>query len=186
MTMWQDLDGFDDYEISTEYPYDIRKKGKSNVLKGEYNHAGYRRVRIHGQNYLFHRLVANQFMKNKDPTKTQIDHINHDRTDNHIENLRWVSRRENALNRTGNKFYKWDEVETLPTDAIVFNKYNSHELENYYYSQSDDTFYLFNGVKYRKLIKCYKNNSPCVHVMTIDRISICVYLSKFKKLYNVN
>lgn len=31
--------------------------------------------------------------------RTEVDHINHDPSDNRIENLRWATRRENLLNR---------------------------------------------------------------------------------------
>lgn len=46
-----------------------------------------------------HRMVAKAFIPNDDPeNKTEIDHINHDRSDNRVENLRWVSRLENMRN----------------------------------------------------------------------------------------
>lgn len=44
-----------------------------------------------------HRLVAIAFIDNPE-NKQYIDHINTIRTDNRIENLRWVTRSENALN----------------------------------------------------------------------------------------
>lgn len=44
-----------------------------------------------------HCLLAECFLPNPS-NKTHIDHINRDKTDNRIENLRWSSRAENALN----------------------------------------------------------------------------------------
>ena len=134
--MYETLKGFDDYEICKDYPYDIRKKGKTTPLQGRIRKDGYRHVKIHRKEYMFHRLVANQFIQNDDPlNKTEIDHINRDRTDNHIENLKWVSRRENLWNRSSSGRYVWDEVDELPEDAFEFNDYNGYEFEDYYYSQ---------------------------------------------------
>lgn len=186
MTTWQTLKQFDDYEINSEFPYDIRKKGKINVLKGDYNSCGYKRVYIHNKPYLFHRLVANQFVHNDDPqNKTQVDHIDHNKSNNRINNLRWCTRSENNMNRSGCRGYIWEEVETLPDDAFELTEYGGYDIEDYYYSSSTDTFYLFNGVKYRKLIKCLKNNSYFVYVRTVENKYISVYLSKFKKIYNI-
>lgn len=44
--------------------------------------------------YLIHRLVATAFIPN--PTnKSDVDHIDHNKRNNHISNLRWMSHQEN-------------------------------------------------------------------------------------------
>ena len=61
--------------------------------------SGYRRISINKSLYQEHRLVWILF--NGDiPEEYQIDHINQDRTDNRIENLRLVSHRTNIAHHT--------------------------------------------------------------------------------------
>ena len=49
--------------------------------------------------FYIHRLVAKAWIPNKDKKKYQVDHINRIRSDNRVENLRWVTSQENILNR---------------------------------------------------------------------------------------
>ena len=48
---------------------------------------------------LLHRLIALAYIPNPD-NKPCIDHINRDRGDNRLENLRWATCSENDMNRT--------------------------------------------------------------------------------------
>lgn len=80
-----------DYEIFTEYPYQIRKIKNKRII-GEWHLNGYLICTMNGKQYRKHRVIATQWIENDSPeTKTFIDHINHVRDDNHIENLRWVT-----------------------------------------------------------------------------------------------
>ena len=105
---------------------------------------------IYGKKYLKHRIIALQFIENDDPdNKTQVNHINQIKTDNRIENIRWVSPSENLKNRSSFKKQKIQYVEELPNDWVPFEIYNALEFEGYSYSPSEDKFYYDNGSKIR-------------------------------------
>ena len=56
---------------------------------------GYMRIMVKRRTYAVHRLVAETFIPNPD-NKTVVDHIDKDRKNNVINNLRWVTPQENA------------------------------------------------------------------------------------------
>ena len=68
-------------------------------LKPTLDKKGYTRVAIHGRNIEIHLLVAERYLGPKPSPLHQVDHINRNRADNRIENLRWVTRQENCENR---------------------------------------------------------------------------------------
>ncbi|KAA6396119.1 MAG: hypothetical protein EZS28_008350 [Streblomastix strix] len=119
-----------EFEISTQEPWVIRRKEDGFIPKFSKNNSGYLQVRIGEQMYLLHRLVDEQFVTNDDPiTKTQIDHKNGVKTDNRIENLRWVSNSENCKNKMKhNADVIYEYVDELPDDAIIINDYGLHQV----------------------------------------------------------
>lgn len=74
---------------------------KEKILKPYKNREGYLRVALSKngkvKHYLIHRLVAEAFIDNPN-NLPHIDHINTDRTDNRVENLRWCTHKENMNN----------------------------------------------------------------------------------------
>ena len=182
-----DLLNHDDYEILNEYPYTIRKKSNHYVLKEWDNGNGYIRVKLNGRNYLKHRLVAEQFLPNNDSEhKTQVDHINHDESDYHLSNLRWVSPSTNQKNKSSNNGVKYTYVDYISDKAIVVTDYEKHEFEEYYYDETVDKFYYFNGIQYRELhINEHKNGSKYFNMKSTENKKINIYYSKFKKLYGL-
>ena len=72
------------------------KDPKGNLLKGT-DSRGYVRVRIHnqGQPYV-HRLILQSFNPVDNPELLSVDHVNGQRNDNKLTNLRWVFQKENA------------------------------------------------------------------------------------------
>lgn len=68
-----------------------------------------------------HRLVAENFLPKIDPTKIQINHKDHNKTNNHVSNLEWCTSQENIekyfkfsegnyIRSHRNKFLTWEDV----------------------------------------------------------------------------
>jgi NAD+--asparagine ADP-ribosyltransferase len=71
---------------------------KSGKKAGTTRKEGYNVVQLHKTQYYAHRLIW-AILKGEIPQDMHIDHINRNKSDNRIENLRLVTTRENALNK---------------------------------------------------------------------------------------
>lgn len=102
---WKDIKGFETrYEVSDEGQ--IRSKKKGVILRPGKKAHGYLFVGLATRTadgkrckkyYHVHRLVAQAFIPNPDG-KSDVDHIDGVKTNNHVSNLRWCTRKENVHN----------------------------------------------------------------------------------------
>lgn len=94
-----EIPGHSDYIIFSDGK--IYSKISHKFIKARLNCKGYYIVtlkKVNGKkDFLLHRLLAEAFIPNPE-NKPCIDHIDCDRTNNSINNLRWVTYRENNLN----------------------------------------------------------------------------------------
>jgi hypothetical protein len=94
--MWKTICGFTDYEVSDLGKVRNTKSGK--ILAENPTETGYMKVNIRKDKQSYtrkvHRLVAEAYIDNPNGYE-EIDHINEDKTDNRVENLRWCSRQMN-------------------------------------------------------------------------------------------
>lgn len=112
MEIWKDIEGYEGlYQVSTHGRVRSLGNGKYNnskvrLLKPSINTWGYLQVCLckngKTKKYLVHRLVAEAFLPNwfDDP---QVNHIDEDKTNNHIDNLEWCDCKYNINYGTHNE-----------------------------------------------------------------------------------
>nr|DAM31992.1 MAG TPA: homing endonuclease [Caudoviricetes sp.] len=92
MEMWKQIPELPGYSVSNKGQ--VRKDSTGQIMVLSKN-GGYCRITISKH---VHRLVADAFLeKPDDNTKCWVDHIDGNRSNNNVENLRWVTPSENAL-----------------------------------------------------------------------------------------
>jgi hypothetical protein len=174
---WTTLCEHEDYEIWTDFPNQIRKKSNGRIIKECSGCGGYIVCHLNSKQYRKHRLVATQFLPNPNQLP-QIDHINHDRSDNHLLNLRWVSASDNGFNKTAGRLHKFEYFDELPVPCQPFVFYNGYDFEGYMIDNEKNMFF-HNGLKFRKLRQCtIKDRYQYYHMFDIEGIERNVYLNK--------
>lgn len=93
--MWKDVIGFEDSYQINEYG-EVKNKEDGSLLKFILSGSGYKFYKFKGDrnNHYAHVLVANHFIPNIH-SKPEVNHIDHDKLNCHVDNLEWVTRKEN-------------------------------------------------------------------------------------------
>lgn len=128
--IWKDIKGY-------EGNYQISNKGRiwsvlsQRYLKPQHDNCGYYRIQLTAKNgkrkmEKVHRLVAINFIDNPD-NLPEVNHINHIRDDNRIENLEWCNHKENC-----NKTVKVRQVGKYDKAGNIICIYKSLSDASYY------------------------------------------------------
>ena len=113
---YKKIKGFENYSVSDFG--NVRNDKSGRILKGKLDN-GYLRVNLTNnkteQKKFKHRLVAEAFLLNPENKKC-VDHIDNDRQNNKLINLRFATAKENGQNRSINK------NNTSGTKGVSWNK----------------------------------------------------------------
>ena len=101
---WKKINGYPDYAISSNG--DVKSLRFNRLLKKTVNSSGYYYINLlnnrQRKTTAVHRLVIEHFGEIQSGQDLVVDHINGNKLDNQIDNLEWVSIKENTLRSYGN------------------------------------------------------------------------------------
>jgi len=133
--MWLSID--DKYEVSTDG--EIRNKKTMRILKSWVSSSGYISTRLGGRDSRkcgVHRIVAEMFLPAPTEEGLEVDHIDRNKQNNNVYNLRWVSKSVNQHNRNielkprANSILKEHHIRVImgkkphhsPSYVVIFNR----------------------------------------------------------------
>ncbi|KAA6395699.1 MAG: hypothetical protein EZS28_008773 [Streblomastix strix] len=167
------------YEITTTLPWRIRRIADGFMPTIGQAPNGYMRTKLNGNSYGIRRLVALQFITNDDPEhQSQVDHINHIKTDNSLVNLRWEINQQIESTRQRKLLKLANEGVLLlanPTDLDEFIKVLNDAKSNYHDQ---------NHVERNPITIAHYNNQ-ITSVLNIYDLIDSIHTSMKKKLYKL-
>ena len=115
---WKVIDGYNNnYSISNKG--NVKNNNTDKILKPRLGRHGYYRLNLRlnkkHKTVDIHRLVAMAFIPNPE-NKPCVDHVNNIKTDNNVNNLRWVTNSENNYNQ------KLSKANTSGVKGVSYNK----------------------------------------------------------------
>jgi hypothetical protein len=84
------------------------KNAKGHIIINYKYSSGYKRLNIERKAFLLHRLVAITFIPNLE-NKEQVNHIDGNKLNNRLENLEWVTNKENQIHKVKLGLYKGEK-----------------------------------------------------------------------------
>ena len=152
------------WKIVTKYPlYEVSNFGrvrkiikkqehqKENlILSGWVGNHGYRAIDLENKKYLVHRLVAEAFIPNP-KNKPQVNHKDLNKLNNCVDNLEWVTSRENNIHARLLGAYKKANARTsfVKPRAKIVNQYdlNHNYIRSYLGSKEAELILRDLGIK---------------------------------------
>jgi len=118
--IYKEIKDFPNYCVSNLG--NVKNNNTNKILKQRIKKNGYLEVQLSKLNKSYHkyihRLVIDTFLDNNDNKKC-VDHINGNKIDNNLKNLRWATHKQNGQNS------KIRKDNTSSVKGVCFNKYHN-------------------------------------------------------------
>jgi hypothetical protein len=142
MEEWRIINDYPNYSISSLGS--VRNNATEKILKTFINKRGYYRIALYKDNkrqqYSIHRLIGIHFLPNWN-NYPEIDHVDRDKTNNKVFNLRWIDRSGNCKNRGKRK-----DCSSIYKDVCfdkTCNKWKAHKNKKHLgYFKTEQEAYL--------------------------------------------
>jgi hypothetical protein len=152
---FDEINGYPRYKINRNG--DIWNRSFKKIMAPQVNDSGYLCVTLTDMDGKRHkkfiaRLLALQYIENDNPeVKTQVNHKNHIRTDNRLENLEWIA-------QTGNDSNTRDKIKKGEGSIFLEKKSDGKE-----YWRANYSFYSEGGLKGERITEtcCNIEKSKC-------------------------
>lgn len=140
---WKDIEDYPNYQVSTfgniksKERYTKQRNGmslrKERLLIPQKDHKGYLYVRLYNENgwkyFKVHILVAKTFIPNFF-NKPTVDHIDRNKENNNVDNLRWASYKEQQNNKDKTKIIENMKILGKKPHKTRAEKVKQYDLEN--------------------------------------------------------
>lgn len=145
--VWKKIPRYPKYEASTLGR--IKNIETHNILVPSIQPAGYHMVSVNKSTKSVHRLVALTFINNPEKKKT-VDHIDDDRGNNKLDNLRWATSKEQESYKTKSK----EHIKTLGVRSVWrCDKQTGNKIQKYS-SLKEAVEWLRANSNERKYVSC--------------------------------
>lgn len=133
--IWKDIKGYEnEYLVSNLGRIKSIKNGKNLIMKLDTEKKGYLSVKLYKngkrKSYKVHRLVAIAFIENP-YNKPEVNHIDAIRSNNNVNNLEWVTSKENIEHQVKIGNHKIDGVEKIKRKVIKYDLSTNEIIKEY-------------------------------------------------------
>lgn len=174
----QEIVGFPGYFIDdqTYEIYSFKRYTKGRKIKLSLDGNGYLKFVVYNEGkrktWYYHHIVVKVFIDPMyDPKTQEIDHIDHNRTNNSIDNLRVVSAGQNQINRSvyrGKQAIYLDDIGEYIAVNVEHGIYYSKTFDKFYRLVEHTNKYrqLTEGKHYASMWIGYRYNNKYYHINT--------------------
>jgi hypothetical protein len=121
---------------------------------------------------------------NSDPKRcTVVDHIDRNKKNNAIDNLRWVEPEFNGKNCISHSKQMYEWVDMLPEDLVQIQRYRCYNFDHLFYSQGN--FYVQVGNQYRRLKLVAYGSGSGVNVQDDCGKKVRINLTIIRRAYDL-